>query len=89
MRYFTIIDFQDMVLALFLGLGVLILIYLSWSGYSREKDEKELDRGDDSELISRHGHNPASPALIVIYVGVFLMALIYFVFHGVLGGPIA
>ena len=31
MRYFTIIDFQDMVLALSLGLCVLILIYLSWA----------------------------------------------------------
>ena len=78
-----------MVLAIFLGLGVLILIYISWSGYSRVRDEKELNRDDDSELISRHGHNPASPALIVIYVGVFLWALIYFIFHGVLGGPIA
>ena len=59
MRYFTIIDFQDMVLALFLGLGVLILIYLSWSGYSREKDEKELDRED----VKQHPERAAQPVM--------------------------
>lgn len=78
-----------MVLAFFLGLGVLILIYLSWSGYSRTRDEKELKREDDSELVSRHGRNPVAPVLIVIYAGVILWALIYIIFHGILGGPIA
>lgn len=89
MRYFTITGFQDMVLAFFLGLGVLILIYLSWSGYSRKRDEKELEGDDDSELVSRHGYNPVAPVLIVIYAGVLLWALIYLVFRGMLGGPIA
>lgn len=89
MRYFTITGFQDMVLAFFLGLGVLILIYLSWSGYSRKRGEKELEGDDDSELVSHHGHNPVAPVLIVIYAGVFLWALIYLIFRGILGGPIA
>ena len=78
-----------MVLAFFLGLGVLILIYLSWSGYSRARDETEPKGDDDSGLVSRHGHNPVAPVLVVIYAGVFLWALIYIIFHGILGGPIA
>jgi hypothetical protein len=89
MRYFTIIDFQDMVLAIFLGLCVLVLIYLAWAGYSRIRDDKELDPSDDAELISRHGHNPVPPVLIVLFAGIAIWALIYLIFFGIMGGPIA
>jgi len=78
-----------MVLALFLGLGALILIYLSWAGYRRTRDDKELDTDNDNELISRHGRNPIAPVLIILYAGIALWALIYLVFIGIKGGPIA
>lgn len=78
-----------MVLALSLGLCVLILIYLSWAGYARMRDDKELDTKDDTELISRHGHNAIAPVLIIIYAGIAIWALIYLVFFGIKGGPIA
>jgi hypothetical protein len=88
MRYFTIIDFQDMTLAFFLWFFALILVYVSWSGYSRLRDDKELGRDDDAELISSHGHNRMAPILIIIYAGAALWAIIYLVFFGIKGGPI-
>jgi hypothetical protein len=89
MRYFTIIDFQAMVLALFLGLCCLVLIYLAWAGYQRIRNDKELDRYNDAELIAHHGHNPVPPVLKVIFTGIAIWALIYLVIYGILGGPIA
>lgn len=89
MRYFTIIDFQDMVLAFFLGLLVLVMVYISWSGYSKRKeDERELDTSNDTELISSHGKNPVAPVLVIIYAGIALWVVLYIVFYGILGGPV-
>jgi len=78
-----------MVLAFFLGFLLMALVYVSWAGYSKRKEEeKELDISDDSELISSHEKNPVAPVLVIIYAGIALWAVLYIVFYGILGGPI-
>ena len=39
--------------------------------------------------MGRHGHNAIAPVLIIIYAGIAIWALIYLVFFGIKGGPIA
>jgi len=91
MRYFALLDFQHMVLALFLGVGFVILLYAGWMGYSdREPEDSEGEKEAvwDETKIMGHSHNPMSPLLIFVYAGAVLWAVAYAIFAGILGGPI-
>ena len=88
-RFFPLLDFQYMVLAFFLGLLGLILVYVAWAGYSdRGVDEEEETEG--FEVAGEHEvkTNPVAPFLIFVFVGVTLWAIAYAVVAGIFGGPI-
>ena len=94
MRYFALLDLQHMVLALFLGLGLVILLYAAWMGYrDREPDEPaerpgETREDEDAEPGGEHEDNPVSPMLILLYVGVVTWMVAYVIVVGIRGGPI-
>lgn len=86
MRYFILLDFQHMVLALFLGLLALLLVFVAWRGYPRRGEEAPLT---EEELFSSHGSSPPLPPLLVlVYVGAILWLLAYAVVQGIFGGAI-
>ncbi|MEW6667782.1 MAG: hypothetical protein AB1512_21445 [Thermodesulfobacteriota bacterium] len=85
MRFFPLLDFEHMVLAFFLGIGVLILLYVAWTGYPRRKDEGV--HSPDGEGVPPE-HHPVAPILKLVYAGVTIWAVAYMIVVGIFGGPV-
>ena len=85
MRYFDLLDFQYVVLALFIGIAVTILVYVAfgWSPLSlkRNKAPEEFAEGLQIEK------NPVPPILIFVYTAFFIWAVVYLIVEGIKGGP--
>ena len=103
MRYFALLDLQHMVLALFLGLGLVILLYAAWMGYrEREPEEPEepaelpgemegtggAEAGTGEAGEGEHRDNPIPPMLILLYTVVAVWMVSYLMVVGIRGGPI-
>lgn len=86
MRFFPLLDFEHMVLAFFLGLGVLIFLYAAWAGYPH-RGEEEAPHAEGKSGVEAE-HHPMVPMLRFLYVAVALWALVYVIVYGVFGGPI-
>jgi len=91
MQFFNLVEFQDMVLAFFLGLLLLVLVYIAWATYPQRDHESEERKEvlytlniDQHELPPR----PVPPFLVFIFVGVTLWAIAYAIMRGIFGGPI-
>ena len=86
MRFFPLLDFEHMVLAFFLGLGVLIFLYAAWTGYPPRREE-EAPHAEGKNGVEAE-HHPMVPMLRFLYAAVALWALVYVIVYGVFGGPI-
>jgi len=86
MRFFPLLDFQYMVLALFLGIAALVFICVAWGGYSRKR-ERDLEERDGEVRFAAERH-PVPPILIFIYAGTALWAIAYVILIGIFGGPV-
>ena len=91
MRFFPLLDFQHWVLAFFLGLTAVILVYLAFGSYQRRRaDGKQTLEEPQSagEVAGDHGdeHNPIPPFLKVVYAGIVVAALGYMIVVGIRGG---
>lgn len=87
MPFFPLTTFQEMVLAVFFGLGTLGLLYLAWAGYPKgpaEGESKGCEDGESPESVEDRQmvRNPVPPFLILTYVLVTVWALTYFIFVG-------
>jgi hypothetical protein len=75
MRFFPLLDFQHVVLALFLGLLGVILAAAAWGGYARRGNAPpETDGGDANP---RAEENPIPPVLVFVYAAVAACAFGY------------
>ncbi len=84
MRLFSLLDFQYFVLALFLGLISVLLIYLAFREVQREMEEPTAHTEYPEGIkVTRH---PTPTLLILIYVGFVVWALVYTIFIGIFGG---
>ena len=87
MQFFPLVNFQHWVLAIFLGLVLLILVYLAFGSHSRrtegaaERDEREILF--DEEPVKK----PMPPILIVVFLGAIFFALSYVILIGIKGPP--
>lgn len=93
MRYFALQDYQYMVLAFFIGLICLILVYMAWGSYPTHRtprSEEEIKKLKGHEMDTGHDakKNPVAPFLIFIYIGITVWSLAYMVFVGVRGGQV-
>ena len=88
MRYFPLLDFQIVILLTFLGLAVLILLYVAFKGSLPAADQKSknMDRETYPEGIEAE-NRPTPPLLIFVYVAFVLWAASYVIFIGLKGGP--
>jgi hypothetical protein len=85
MRYFALLDFQYFVLAVFIGIAVLLLLYVSFGQvYSRRSKEAEAEKYPEGLRIEK---NPIPPILIFIYVAFFIWAFAYLIIIGFKGNP--
>jgi hypothetical protein len=90
MRFFSLLDFQHWVLALFLGLTAAILVYLAFGSYPRRRAQgppgaQEPHAAGDSRDLHEGGENPVPTLLMVIYLGFFAVAVAYLVVVGIRG----
>ena len=85
MRYFTLLDFQHMILAFFLGLIAVICIIVAWWRYPPQESEAEQESIQSGRTRVPH---PVPPILIFVIVGSLLAAVGYVLIVGILGGPI-
>lgn len=89
MRFFPLLDFQYMMLAFFLGVIGVLLVYVAWAGYSY-RSSKEKEPIEESEIERSHEvtKETVPPFLILVYVGVTIWVLAYAFMVGIFGGPI-
>jgi hypothetical protein len=89
MRFFSLQDYQDWLLAVFLGLVLAILIYLAFRsyGYSRLRaDEKAREEIDYPDCLK--GRNfPMPPFFLFLYCAIIVWAICYVIFIGIRSGP--
>ena len=86
MRFFSLFDFQYFVLALFLGLISVLIIYLS---FGSEEDETK-ESVEDIQLPEglKEAGNRIPMILLFVYIGFLAWAIIYAIFIGIRGGAI-
>ena len=87
MRFFSLLDFRYYILAIFLGLITVLVLYLSFKRTSSEAEDDRSDMIEFPEGLSSAGH-PIPPILLFVYIGFVLWAIIYVIFFGILGKPI-
>jgi uncharacterized membrane protein len=87
MRYFTLLDFQYVVLLIFLGLILFLLLYIAFGARISTPDKKEKGGGlEEYPEGIQAGDSPIPPILIFVYVAFFIWALAYLVVVGLRGG---
>ena len=88
MQYFPLVDLQHWVLAIFLGLVSLILIYLAFGSHApRGKGAEEEGAAREIFFSQDAEKNPIAPILIFVYVGALVFAVAYLILIGLHGGP--
>ncbi len=85
MRSFPMIDVQYVVLALFMGLGALLVLWIAFRGYHDEEDEERDLEGYPDGI--KAGNGPIPALLLLIYAGFLIWALGYALKVGVAGPP--
>ena len=94
MRFFTLIDFQYLILALFLGLAAALVVYLAfrYTGGRKQSAENSVEEpgAADSEYPEgfRIGDNPVPPILILLFLGFIVWFIFYVIIFGIFGGPL-
>jgi hypothetical protein len=86
MRFFDLLDFQYLVLAIFLGLIAVILIYLGFQSYSLSQKKKKEVEEEFPEGIRVQDH-PVPPFIIFVVIGFILWAVVYVILYGLRGEP--
>jgi len=86
MQYFPLVDLQHWLLAIFLGLVSLILIYLAFGSHASREKAVEGERAERDILFGEETEkNPLAPILIFVYVGVIVFAVAYLILIGIRG----
>jgi hypothetical protein len=85
MRYFDLLDFQYLVLALFIGTAVTILVYVAfrWPVQPRKRKEEPEEFAEGLKIEK----NPVPPILVFVYSAFFIWAVVYLIVEGIKGGP--
>jgi Ca2+/Na+ antiporter len=85
MRYFVLLDFQYIVLAVCLGIATTILLYVAFGvPVISLKREKEPEHYTDGLQIEK---NPIPLILVFLYAAILIWALAYMLVEGINGAP--
>ena len=89
MRFFFLQDYQQWLLAVFLGLVLSILVYLAFRsyGYSKARAGEKARREFTYPDGLRGGYLPMPPYIIFICLGFVVWATFYVIYVGIRGGP--
>jgi len=84
MRYFPLLDFQYIVLLIFLGSASLIALYLA---FTHEEDDEGQEIKEEYPEGIRGRNGPVPLVLIFLYLGFIIWAIVYVVTIGIKGQP--
>jgi hypothetical protein len=90
MRFFPLLDYQDWILGLFLGIVLVILLYLAFTGYtdatgrSGKRREQVIPYPDGIE----GGHHVPPLFIVFLYMGFAIWIIFYVIYVGIRGGAI-
>ena len=85
MRYFVLLDFQYIVLAVCMGIAATLLLYVAFGmPVISRKREKEPEHYTDGLRIEK---NPIPPILVFIYAAILIWAMAYMLVEGINGAP--
>jgi hypothetical protein len=85
MRYFPLLDFQYVVLLIFLGIASLIAMYLAFT-YEEEDEGQEVKEEYPEGIRVRNG--PVPLVLILLYLAFIIWSIVYVVVMGIKGQPL-
>ncbi len=90
MRYFFLFDYQDWLLAVFMGLVLAILIYLAFRsfGYVRGRVGKGREETHHYAEGIEGSNFPPPPFVVFVILGWAVWMVFYVIFIGLVGGPI-
>ncbi len=80
MRFFTVVDFQHLVLSFFLGLAGALVIYLSFRYGTNRNTGEETDPTTGEHANENGRETLVPPVLVFLYVGVVVCIILYVVF---------
>ncbi len=88
MRFFTVLDFQTVVLLIFLSLVVTILLYIAFgSAYSIRGKKGPEGKLEEYPEGLRVAGNPIPPLITFVLIACAIWAVVYLVVIGLRGGP--
>jgi hypothetical protein len=88
MRYFPVLDFQHVVLLLFLGSIFFIALFVAFSAYRwRARDRASREETEEYPEGIKVGNKRIPPILICIYLAFFAWVLGYWLVIGLIKGP--
>ena len=87
MRFFDVLDFQYLILAIFLGLISVFVIYLAFGGTRFRRGTAEREASEEYSEGLRSGDNPIPLFLIFLYLAVLIWIIFYVFLFGLRGGP--
>jgi hypothetical protein len=93
MRYFVWVDFKYEMLALFLGVVALILVYIAWASYPKRRKAKapeKIQEGSGHELKAGGDieKNPVAPFLTFIYIVIPIWSILYMIYYWTSGSKV-
>ena len=92
MRFFEVLDFQHLVVAVFLGLVAALVIYISFRGDHYRRKDSGLEEPHEGEPGGPEkpgaGSNPIPPVLIFLYAGFIVWLIVYVIYFGLRRGPL-
>ncbi len=91
--YFGLQYFLFWLVAFFLGIVLVVLVYLTWGLYPRYRKGEALKgepepRGYELPTFRDLASNPVFPWVVALFVIVIISIVIYFILIGLLGGPV-
>jgi len=87
MRFFDVLDFQYLILTIFLALVAVILIYLGFQSYSFSRRREEEEREEEFPGGIRVQNHSIPPFLIFVVIGFVIWAMVYVILYGLRGEP--
>lgn len=87
MHFFSVLDSQQTILLIFLGMILFILIYISFGNYVVPTRKERREEIEEYPGGIRAKNGPLPLLLLFIYLSFFIWAIGYVVVIGIRGGP--
>ena len=87
MRFFPLLDFQYVALAVFLALATVAVLWIFFRSYHAPRREGQLPKDKTIKFLDHleEGHNPFPGIIVLVLGGLIVWVAIYVTFIGIKG----